>query len=74
MSDFTTITAKSLVSFDGQSGHGGDGQFGQYRAPRASDIIEPGTEAERPEITRDRHLELLLWLMNLELRLPPYEA
>lgn len=53
----------------------------KYAAPR---LKQPGQETERKERARpeeeqlmlkrleERHRELLLWLMNLELRLPPY--
>lgn len=68
MSDFTAVAKTTTVV---------SSSTGQYVAPTASpvapvevDLISPENDAEK--FFADRHLELLLWLMNLELRLPPY--
>ena len=68
MSDYTTVVNAATTTVVTES------STGQYVAPQpASAQVEVdinGSEAEK--FFQDRHIELLLWLMNLELRLPPY--
>jgi len=68
MADFTAVAKTTAVV---------SSSTGQYVAPTASpvapvevDMVSQENDAEK--FFADRHIELLLWLMNLELRLPPY--
>ncbi len=47
---------------------------GQYKAPRVAGdtAVLDDRYLDSEKSLGERHLELLLWLMNLELRLPPY--
>ncbi len=68
MADFTAVAKTTAVV---------SSSTGQYIAPKAAPIAPveveiTGGDTEIEKSFADRNIELLLWLMNLELRLPPY--
>lgn len=63
MSDFSTCAPNSAIA----------APESKYKAPQLK--AETAVEECEPEIfvMAQRRLELIMWLMNLELRLPPYQ-
>jgi len=61
-----TASASSLTAGHGQA------SMGQVAAASSAVALKDEDIADSSLLSADRQIELLLWLANLELRLPPY--
>lgn len=67
-----TASASSLTAGHNQSGLS-QASMGQVAAAASNAVaLKEDDIADSSLLTADRQMELLLWLANLELRLPPY--
>lgn len=66
-----TASASSLTAGHNQSGLS-QASMGQVAAASSAAALKDEDIADSSLLSADRQMELLLWLANLELRLPPY--
>ena len=66
-----TASASSLTAGHNQSGLS-QASMGQVAAASSAVALKDEDIADSSLLSADRQIELLLWLANLELRLPPY--
>mgnify|MGYP007068117670 CR=1 FL=1 len=66
-----TAAASSLTAGHNQSGLS-QASMGQVAAASSAVTLKDEDIADSSLLSADRQMELLLWLANLELRLPPY--